>query len=53
MVALKVCSVHKYVIFNNKYPESVQICHLFFIRACKTGHLIQYELKMCPSIRLN
>ena len=38
-VALKVYSVHKYVIFKNKYPKSVQICHLFFISVCKTGHL--------------
>ena len=52
-VAIKVYIVHKYGMYTNKYPESVQICNLFFIRVCKTGHLIQYELKMCPSIRLN
>ena len=25
--------------YMNKYPESAQICHLFFIGVCKTGHL--------------
>ena len=38
--ALKVSSVYKYVIFKNKYPESIQICRVFFISMCKTGLLI-------------
>ena len=45
MVAIKVYIVDKYGMYTNKYPESVQICHLFFIRVCITGYLIQYELK--------
>ena len=37
-VALKVYSVLKYDIYKNKYSESIQICHVFFISVCKTGH---------------
>ena len=37
---LKSTCVLKYGMYKNKYPESIQICHLFFIRVCKTGHLI-------------
>ena len=39
-IRTNILKLYKYVIY-------------FFMRVCKTGHLIQYELKMCQSIRLN
>ena len=36
------------MVFINKYPESVQICHLFFISSyCKTGpNVSKYKIEL-------
>ena len=47
----------KYGIYKNKYPESIQICHVFYISVCKTGHLTaqwtENEVKYMIEINLS